>query len=75
MRLLSRDLNSLCDNCAVFPCSTIVISDYTYPVYCAFLKFLYTDQVDCSLEDTFGGCGHLGVAKDWYCNHITNALV
>ena len=59
----------------LFPNSTIVISDYTYPVYCAFLKFLYTDQVDCSLEDTIGGFYSVGVTKDCYYNHVANTVV
>ena len=42
---------------AVLYCSTIEICQYTYVVYYAFLKYLYTDSVDnITVEDTVGEC-------------------
>lgn len=41
-------------NVLFFSCSVIEITQFSYPVYYAFLEFLYTDQVHLQPEDAIG---------------------
>ncbi|XP_070539081.1 RCC1 and BTB domain-containing protein 1-like [Ptychodera flava] len=45
----------------------IEVSDFTYPVYYAFLKYLYTDSVDLPPEDAIG---LLDLANSYCENHL-----
>jgi hypothetical protein len=55
----------------------IEIDQFSYPVYRAFLQYLYTDTVDLPPEDAIGTLAILGLARSWSrrsfpCSWISN---
>lgn len=44
----------------------VEMSEFSYPVYRAFLEYLYTDSISLSPEEAVGNC-HQTLPRDWQC--------